>query len=197
MSDTRSPDIVNESDRGSVLVGAALVERRLEDIFVYIFQRNQISKSIQKSIFDSNGALATFSAKIKLAYSFGLIRKNTFEDLETVRRIRNEFAHSPDDVDFLNHDVSKDIEQMHCVQALKGKLKRYSPDKDSDLAREAEAQSIPKEVLIRTKGFVKRTKCLFALGIQVLEIELRYSLKEVKENQSAAAPRASKPLTKE
>ena len=179
---------MNESDRGCVLVGAALVERRLDDIFEHVFQRNKASKAIQKALFDSNGPLSTFSAKIKLAYALGFIRKQTFEDLEAVRRIRNDFAHSADDVDFIGHDASGCIEQMHCVQQFKGKMPRYSPQSEKDLAAVAEHRKVPREVLLRMDGFVKRTKALFALGITVLELELARNL------QGATTLRPDNPL---
>jgi hypothetical protein len=41
-----------------------------------------------------NAPLGTFSSRIKAAYAIGLITKEQFLDLERLRKIRNEFAHS-------------------------------------------------------------------------------------------------------
>ena len=98
-------ELINESDRGCVLVGAAILESHLESLFVTVFKLNSIPKKIQASMFDSNGALSGFSSKIKLAYSLGYIKKSVYEDLETVRKIRNEFAHSVEDVDFFGYPI--------------------------------------------------------------------------------------------
>jgi DNA-binding MltR family transcriptional regulator len=163
---TESIDLVEESDRGCVLVAAALLETRLENIFRYVFKLNSIPKKIQDSLFDSNGPLSTFSSKAKLAFSLKLINKTIFEDIETVRRIRNEFAHSATAVDFIGHEVSKRIEAMHCVQEFKGSMQRYS-----STHTEFEKPSV-NEAFLRTKGYIKYTKSIFSLGVKSLEIEL-------------------------
>ena len=73
MSTDQSPDLVSESDRGCVPVGAAILESKLEELFREEFEANQVSTKIQDAIFDSNGPRCTFSSKIKLAYSLGFI----------------------------------------------------------------------------------------------------------------------------
>ena len=50
-------------------------------------------------VFEGNGPLSTFSAKISLCYRIGLISKGEYATLETVRAIRNRFAH---ELSFLN-----------------------------------------------------------------------------------------------
>lgn len=166
MTTRQSPDLVAESDRGCVLVGAAILESKLEELFREEFQANQVPKKLQDSIFDSNGPLSTFSAKIKLAYSLGYIGREVFDDLETIRKIRNDFAHSPLDVDFIGNDVSDIIERMHCVQPLKDEMPRYSPKTADETATHLV------ESKIRMMGYIKRTKGLFSLGVLKLEIEI-------------------------
>jgi DNA-binding MltR family transcriptional regulator len=51
------------------------------------------------------GPLATFSAKIKLAYSLGLISKVCFTDLEKIRRIRNIASHEYSETTFERPDI--------------------------------------------------------------------------------------------
>jgi DNA-binding MltR family transcriptional regulator len=115
MPHSGSLSLVEESDRGCVLVGAAILEKRLEDIFRHVFDHNGIARKFQDALFDANGPLGTFSSKIKLAYSLGLIARTTYKDLDTVRRIRNDFAHSIHKVDFIGSEVSVVIESMHCT----------------------------------------------------------------------------------
>ena len=50
-------------------------------------------KQIQE-LLDYNGPLGTFSSKIKFSYALGLISKTSFQDLEIIRNIRNDFGHS-------------------------------------------------------------------------------------------------------
>lgn len=159
-------DLVHESDRGCVLVGAAILEERLTELFHSVFERNGIPKKVQASIFDSNGPLSTFSSKIKMAYSLGYIGKPLYEDLDTVRRIRNEFAHTSKEVDFIGNAVSDTIRALHCVQQFKDALSRYSPSHQS-----TEPAAVT-EASLRTAGFIKYTKSLFSLGVKTMEIEL-------------------------
>ncbi len=47
-----------------------------------------------------NAPLGTFSARIKTCYALGLLTETQFQDLELMRKIRNEFAHSWDECVF-------------------------------------------------------------------------------------------------
>lgn len=189
-------EIVNESDRGCVLLATAMIESRLDEIFEAIFSNNMIPKKIINSLFDSNGPLATFSAKSKLAFSLGLISKNAFEDLEILRKIRNNFAHTADKVDFINHELTKEIEKMNCVKYAKDRaknVKRYdisntdfqkpqegeSEETEADIFRHinnhqqsGDALAIPIDATIRARGFVKYTTALLAIGMCNLEQDL-------------------------
>ena len=149
-----------------MLVGAAILEERLTRIFQVLFDSKQAPRKLQESIFDSNGPLSTFSAKIKLAYSLGLIDRSSFEDLETVRRIRNRFAHTPKQVEFIGSVVSTEIERMHCVQAHRKSMPRFSnTGMDSPPTKLQEAE-------LRAQGYVKYTKSIFTLGVMSLQVEL-------------------------
>jgi DNA-binding MltR family transcriptional regulator len=173
-SKKNSDELIDESDRGCVLVGAAILEQRLEDIFRQQFAINQIPSKIQSDLFNSNGPLSTFSSKIKLAYSFGLIDKSVFQDLETIRKVRNEFAHTSEQVDFTNHSMSKNIEALHCVKQFDGKFQRFNLKESAK--RKFETKNIPIEFQLRRLGYIKRTKSLFSLGIRTLEYQLLMSL---------------------
>lgn len=181
-SKKNSDELIDESDRGCVLVGAAILEQRLEDIFRQQFAINQISNKMQSDLFNSNGPLSTFSSKIKLAHSFGLIDKSVFQDLEAIRKIRNEFAHTSDQVDFTNHSMSKNIEALHCVKQFDGKFQRFNLKESAK--PKFEAKNIPIEFQLRRLGYIKHTKSLFSLGIRALEYQLLMSLCAI-QNSSA------------
>ncbi|MBC8040763.1 MAG: transcriptional regulator [Opitutaceae bacterium] len=59
-----------------------------------------------------NAPLGTFSSRIKAAYAIGLITKDQFLDLERLRKIRNEFAHSWKSVDLSKQKVAALIDSM-------------------------------------------------------------------------------------
>lgn len=165
-----SSGLIHESDRGCVLLGAAILEQRLAELFCFTFKTNDISRKIADSIFDSNGPLSTFSSKIKLAYALGYIDRLAYEDLEKIRKIRNEFAHTAKAVDFLQNDIAKDIERLHCVKDFKNAMPRYSPPTNFSMDDEFS------ESFLRTEGYIKYTKAIFSLGIQKLETDLMMSL---------------------
>jgi|WetSurMetagenome_2_1015567.scaffolds.fasta_scaffold45107_1 DNA-binding MltR family transcriptional regulator len=81
----------DETDRGCALMSAAFLEKTIEDELKKVFVKD---KGITKSVFDFNGALGTFSAKIQIIYLLGYIDKITYNDLQMIRKIRNEFAHT-------------------------------------------------------------------------------------------------------
>src|SRR5690606_38985397 len=93
-----------------------------------------------------------------------------FEDIETIRKLRNEFAHTSREVDFIDSNISKRIHEMHCTQGFKNAFKTYS---STDVA----PAGIPaNEPLLRTLGYIKHTKSLFSLGIKSLETEILKAL---------------------
>ncbi|OOG87040.1 hypothetical protein B0E41_04845 [Hydrogenophaga sp. A37] len=59
-----------------------------------------------------NAPLGTFSSRIKAAYAMGLITKDQFIDLERLRKIRNEFAHSWKPVNLSKQKIAALIDGM-------------------------------------------------------------------------------------
>lgn len=101
-------EMSSESDRGCILVGASVLEELLEDVIrLKLSPDKHVVKHAVEPLFSPMGPLSSFSAKIKAAYSLGLVKKWCFEDLEKVRKIRNVAAHSYASNSFANQDVSK------------------------------------------------------------------------------------------
>jgi hypothetical protein len=94
--------IEGESDRGVALIIAAWVDDALGDLLkAYLVQDG---KAIEE-MFKQMAPLSTFSAKIKAAYLVGLIDKRLLDNLDTIREIRNDFAHSRIDLTFQAESV--------------------------------------------------------------------------------------------
>jgi DNA-binding MltR family transcriptional regulator len=107
-----------ETDRGSALLAAAFLEARLEDLLQAFFVD---TTNVADDLLEGTGGLATFSARIDLHYLLGLIAPLARRDLHLIRRIRNDFAHTPTDLGFdhppiaarcseLTHDI---MQQSH------------------------------------------------------------------------------------
>lgn len=81
----------SESERGRVLVATSLIEEMLEEIL----RAHLLVDATTDHLFEGgNAPLGTFSAKASLSRSLCLITEDEFRDIDTLRKIRNKFAHS-------------------------------------------------------------------------------------------------------
>lgn len=84
--------LTNESERGAILIGASKVEVYLEKLILAVIPSG--TKSYKSRLLNYPGPLSSFSGKIELPYAFRLIDKRVYDALNTLRKIRNEAAHS-------------------------------------------------------------------------------------------------------
>jgi hypothetical protein len=81
----------NETDRGRALVAASLIEEMLEEILrSFLREGSETSKLFEAP----NAPLSSLHSKALLSRSLCLISAAEFKDIDLIRRIRNEFAHS-------------------------------------------------------------------------------------------------------
>lgn len=98
-------ELQGESDRGAALVGAALIDDQLDRLL----RAHLIEGKVADSLLDGgNAPLGTFSTRLKLAYSLGLLSKLEYDEGDLIRRIRNEFAHGLHGLTF-QKDKVKDL----------------------------------------------------------------------------------------
>ena len=84
------------SDRAAVIIGGAF----LDDILKELLQSFFCDDKNKNEIFEGSKPAATFSGKIDLCSSLGLISNWETKTLHTIRKIRNEFAHVVVDISF-------------------------------------------------------------------------------------------------
>lgn len=102
-----------ESDRGLIMVSASFLNDALEGLLHAKFcVINRKPKSVLNALFNSFGPLSTFSAKINMAFAIDLIEKWMYEDLENLRKLRNEFAHGIRPLLFDSDEVRKLTEKL-------------------------------------------------------------------------------------
>lgn len=95
-------DVLNNSERSGVLTAAAAFEVSLERLLKKLFVQNvSTSKNIAEK--------SNFSHKINLCFSLGLITENEKDDLNSLKEIRNAFAHNIFGCNFQNSEVQKYI----------------------------------------------------------------------------------------
>lgn len=79
-----------KSDRAMVVTSASILDSQLE----MLLRAFMISDDkIDERLFNANGALATFSSKNSMCYYLGIISEYEYKTIETIRKIRNRFAH--------------------------------------------------------------------------------------------------------
>lgn len=90
--------LLNESDRGALLIGAAHVDNYLRLLVGSVFPAS-LGRRKRSSLLNYPGPLSSFSAKIELAFAFRLIPGTTYQALHSLRQLRNDVAHSPESFD--------------------------------------------------------------------------------------------------
>jgi hypothetical protein len=102
-------ELTKESDRGCALLAAAHLDFMLEKLLRKKLLGN---KKHFETLFGFSGPLGTFSSRILLCYSIGLISADTLHDIQIVRKIRNEFGHSHSIIDFENQKIKEQCEKL-------------------------------------------------------------------------------------
>jgi DNA-binding MltR family transcriptional regulator len=84
-------EIETDSDRAAAIVAATLVDEHLTLALRHSLHQN---KSIANEMFSNSGPLGSFASKINLAFLIGIFSIKCHKELNTIKRIRNLFAHN-------------------------------------------------------------------------------------------------------
>jgi len=121
-----------DSGRAVGLLAAALLDKNLSEAIALSLADN---KGVLDSLLKESGPLGTFRARIDMAFALGLLPEAMHRELHLVRKIRNEFAHHPDIVDFSAEHI-KD----RCAELLGPR--RYDPNFAAQDARHSYLHAI-------------------------------------------------------
>jgi len=97
-------------DRGLVLSLAAFLEYSLGKALSIFLLDNKASKDLIEGF---NAPLGTFSSRIKACFSLGLINEKQYKDLEILRKVRNKFSHSWENMSLEDEDISRQISHLN------------------------------------------------------------------------------------
>ena len=103
------------NDRARVLVAGALLEDWLgmmTAVKIEAVRRRSLSDAEISEIFDNFGPMHSFEMKIRMSSALGVIDKPLRKDLETIKTIRNYFAHEPNPISFKDKDVQNSCEKL-------------------------------------------------------------------------------------
>jgi mannitol operon repressor len=93
----------NETDRGAALVGAALIDDRLDRLL-----RSHLCdcKATSELLDGGMAPIGSLSARIRLAHALGLIADHERAECDVIRKVRNAFAHRMHGLTFAAQDVN-------------------------------------------------------------------------------------------
>lgn len=155
-----SDQFPKETDRAAVILSTAMLEQSLETM---LKSRLVPLPGSEDKLFDGPYApLASFSAKIDIAYRMGLISVSLCRDLHLIRKIRNDFAHDISNCSFEDVKTKERIIQLVRSSNICNKV----PD-------------------IRAKGFSKGPRGDFQISISWILWSLNASV----ESMDAILPR--------
>ncbi len=88
-----------ESERGCILVGAALLDERLAALLrsLMVGTEKELDALIES---EGKSPLGSFSARIKMVLALGILPRSEARDLDLIRKVRNRAAHFSIDVTF-------------------------------------------------------------------------------------------------
>ena len=108
------------ADYAIAIIGAAYVERSIELSMKGRFVMLKQEEEKRLFNYDSDGPLSDLSAKIKVGFAMYLFGRETRDDLETIRRVRNLFAHHAKPVQFSLSEVREAVNSLNITKHLVG-----------------------------------------------------------------------------
>ena len=98
------------SDRARLIIAAAWI-----DYLLKVKLQNEYPKGNAKSrkiLFSDNGILMTLSAKLNIAFCAGWIDSDVYHDVTVIRKLRNKFAHTVEQVSLDDPETRSLIESF-------------------------------------------------------------------------------------
>lgn len=103
-----------QNERGAAITGGVYLESELERAIIE--QWPPLSATQREKLFTGYGPLASFSAKILLGHSMGLLAKLAKSDCDQIKWIRNRAAHLGTPFSFSDREVAHRINAINCVR---------------------------------------------------------------------------------
>jgi DNA-binding MltR family transcriptional regulator len=102
-----------ESDRACAVLGAALLDSKLESLYA------RRLRSHHEELLPSSQPLGSFYARIRVAQSLAWVSTDVAFDLNQIRSIRNEFAHNADhELSFADQAISDKCANLKVAKIL-------------------------------------------------------------------------------
>ena len=109
-----------ETPRAAAILAGSYIEYFLGK-YLKSFMRKDVD---EKNIFEGFGPFSTFAQRINTAYAFNLIAKQEKDDLNTIKEIRNYFAHHPKKMTFHNKEIKKLCDKLSLTKSVYDPIKK-------------------------------------------------------------------------
>lgn len=109
--------LTNAAHSPFVLVTVSMIEEMLEEAI--LSKMRPLSENFRDRLFEGYGPLSSFSARIDISYSLGIIDDHLLHDLRLIKSIRNEFAHSTFAMHFDHPNLQKHFQNLTKYQKNK------------------------------------------------------------------------------
>jgi len=143
-----------ESDRAFAILGAALLDAKLEELF-----RRKL-RAFKDELLGNTSPIGTLSARIRIAYAIGWISDAVRFELDTIRDIRNDFAHSFDhNLSFADQSVADRCRNLKTAEAF---LKGY------EAAASSPNQNLSAEAIFAMQAVFKSPRWRYQLAVEFI-----------------------------
>ena len=116
-------------DRPEALTYPVLIEELLEKILRAVFRNDAV---IANELFKPSGALGSFGVKNRLAYLFGILAREPYDDFNVIGKIRNRFAHDPKVKSFEHPVIKQWVNDLKINKTFKEIRERPIPEERRD-----------------------------------------------------------------
>jgi mannitol operon repressor len=109
--------LLKETDRGAALSTAAFIDDSLGELFMNYLADVPEKKEL---LYGFAAPLSSLAAKSKLALAAGLLSKEIFDAINIFRSIRNDFAHTWQELTFESENISQKIGTLPDHYSIQG-----------------------------------------------------------------------------
>jgi len=109
----------NETDRAVAVLAAAFLDEELRQLLAGFFINDEKET---EGLLGVDRPLGSFSARTAAAYCLGLLSKEDFQDLNTIRSIRNDFAHQLHGLSFGEPSIAQKCDKLLAAQWVNSKF---------------------------------------------------------------------------
>jgi DNA-binding MltR family transcriptional regulator len=112
----KAPNWIDRGQAATVLKTIAIFEDVLQECVQGCMR--PLTSRMRARLFDGYGPISTLAAKADIAYALNLLNDEDYADLQIIRKIRNEFAHSREVMGFEKPKIEELVSRMQRPHAV-------------------------------------------------------------------------------